>query len=387
MRVAIFAETFLPKWDGITNTLCHLLQHLEKRGWESLMFAPEGAPESYSATPIIGYPAFRCPWYTDLRLCTPRGSVGKELEAFRPDVIHVVSPLLLGAAALKRSRELGTPVLASYHTDIPGYMQHYGWGALREPSWALLRWLHNQADLNVCPSKSTRRELRTRGFKKVEIWGRGVDTSRFRPDRRSRALRSRLADGDPDAPLAICVGRLAPEKKMHELRPMLDAIPDLRLVIAGDGPARSDLEALFAGTNTHFTGYLGRDELADAYAAADMFVFPSDHETFGNVVLEAMASGLPVVCARNGGPVDHVRDGDNGFMFPPGDVAEMTGLVRRLLDDEDTRRTVARGALEYAESQSWDRILDELLAKYLRLSLAREGEFGTEPERITALAS
>jgi phosphatidylinositol alpha 1,6-mannosyltransferase len=371
MRVAIFAETFLPKWDGITNTLCRLLEHLEREGHESILFAPEGAPTSYAGTKIHGFPAFACPWYNDLRLATPLGTATKELENFDPDLIHVASPLLLGALGLKKARQMGVPVVASYHTDVPGYMELYGFGALREPSWALLRWLHNQADLNVCPSTHTMRQLRAKGFERLGLWARGIDAQKYTPARFGFTWRDRLSNGHPDAPLLLYVGRLAVEKRLELLRPVLDAIPEARLALVGSGPEEASLRELFAGTNTEFVGYLKGDDLADAYAAADFFVFPSENETFGNVVLEAMASGLTVVAAAEGGPLDLVEHGENGFLFTPGRVDEMVAVLRWMIATPAFSKQVGQRARRFAESRSWESIMSGLVVQYEELVTAR----------------
>lgn len=367
MRIAVFAETFLPKVDGITNTLCRLLEYLELTGHESILFAPEGAPARYAATRIYGYPAFTCPWYSELRLATPRGSVTSELEAFGPDLIHVASPLLLGAHGLRKAKQLGVPVVASYHTDVPGYMEYYGFGALREPSWAFFRWLHNQADLNLCPSNHTRRQLEAKGFERVAIWSRGIDATLFTPDRFCFEWRHRLSGGHPEAPLLLYVGRLAAEKRLDLLRPLLDALPTVRLALVGSGPAEPALRRLFAGTNTRFLGHLRGEELADAYAAADFFVFPSENDTFGNVVLEAQASGLTVLAAANGGPLDLIEHGDNGFLFTPGRVDELAALLERLIANPVLSYIVRRRARRAAESRSWTSVMAGLFAHYDRL--------------------
>ena len=372
MRVAIFAETFLPKWDGITNTLCRLLEHLETEGHESIMFAPEGAPEVYAGTRIHGYPAFHCPWYNDLRLATPLGTATREIEAFQPDVIHVASPLLLGAMGLKKAKQMGVPVVASYHTDVPGYMEHYGFGALREPSWALFRWLHNQADLNVCPSTHTRRQLEEHGFERVEIWARGVDTDLYSPTRFSFEMRDRMSGGAPDAPLLLYAGRLAVEKRLDLLRPVLDEVPGARLCLVGSGPAEDAQRSIFRGTDTTFMGYLKGEELAAAYASADLFVFPSESETFGNVVLEAMASGLTAVCAAAGGPLDIVAHADNGYLFTPGRHTEISGLLKWLIAHPRVSRRIAQRARAHAEANSWTNIMAGLVARYEELAASRE---------------
>lgn len=368
MRIAFFAESFLPKVDGVTMTMCRLLEHLARRGHASLVFAPAGAPACYADTPVVGLPGFNFPLYPELRLALPFVNVESRLAVFKPDLVHLVNPALLGLAGLQHARKLRVPVVASYHTDIPGYAeQYYGLGALRDPIWAYFRWIHNQADMNLCPSKFTQAQLQEHGFERVKVWTHGVDTVRFSPRHYSDAWRARLSDGDVHAPLLLYVGRLAAEKRVEWLHPLVEALPGVRLAIVGDGPLRSALEDRFAGTPTVFTGYLQGDDLAHAYASADLFVFPSASETFGNVVLEAMASGLPVIAPRAGGPMDHVQDGYNGFLFAPNDLAEMVALVRWLAWNPEHTRRLGAHAREYAQSQSWEEILDRLLDEYASL--------------------
>jgi glycosyltransferase involved in cell wall biosynthesis len=302
MRIALFTETFLPKIDGIVRTLCRLLEHLSHRGHTALLFAPEGGPACYAGTSIVGLPGYTFPLYPELKLVPPTTDVKRHLEVFQPEVVHIVNPVSLGLAGLRQARRLGVPVIASYHTDLPGFTQLWGLGALRGPSWTFLRWIHNQADLNLCLSYATRSDLEAHGFQRVKVWSRGVDTGQFHPGHRSAEWRGRLSGGHPDAPLLLFVSRLSPEKRVEWLHPVLNALPGARLAIVGDGPLRPALERTFADTPTVFTGYLHGRDLASAYAAADIFVFPAANETFGNVVLEAMASGLPVVAARAGGP-------------------------------------------------------------------------------------
>ena len=372
MRIAIFAETFLPKWDGIATTLCYLLEHLAARGHASLMFAPQGAPSRYAQTRIVGLPGLPFPLYPELKLVPPGNkfhtvNVEEELTAFGPHLVHLVNPVLLGLAGLRHARSLGLPVVASYHTDIPGYSTQYGLGLLRNPLWAYFRWLHNQADMNLCPSRFTQTELVAHGFQRVKVWARGVDPVRFNPCHRSDVWRERLSGGHPEAPLLLYVGRLAPEKRVEWLHFILDTLHEARLAIVGDGPSRAALEERFADTPTFFAGYLRGEALSCAYASADVFCFPSATETFGNVVTEAMASGLPVVAPHSGGPVDHVINGHNGFLFAPDNPADLVAKVWRLASNLTYARELGANARAYAETQSWPAVLDGLLEDYALL--------------------
>jgi len=361
MRIALFTETFLPKTDGVVNTLCHLLDHLARRGHTSLLFAPAGAPPCYAQTPVIGLTAVPFPLYPEMKLVPPTVDVSDRLRAFGPDLIHVFNPVSLGVAGLRHARQLGVPVAASYQTDLPGYAARWGLGLFSDLLWGYLRWIHDQADLNFCPSRFTLQELAGRGFRNLRIWGRGVDTERFHPRFAHAEWRTRLTDGHPEAPLIVTVGRLSPEKRIAMLRPLFTALPQARLAIVGDGPARWMLEGQFAGTPTVFTGYLRGADLAAAYASADIFVLTGANETFGNVVLEAMASGLPVVAPSTGGQVDHVKDGQNGLIYAAEAGEALIEAVTRLVGHPFLARNLGKAGRAYAEQQRWDHILDGLL--------------------------
>jgi glycosyltransferase involved in cell wall biosynthesis len=364
MRIALFTETFLPKIDGIVNTLTYLIRHLERQGHDCMVFAPEGGPDRYAHARVVGLPAYPFPLYVGLKIVPPYIDVLDMLKAFRPGVIHVVNPVAIGWIGMRHARQLDLPLVASYHTDIPGFAGRWGMEFLAEPLWAYLRGIHNQADLNLCPSSATMSELTARGFERLRVWTRGVDTSRFAPARRTVEWRSRLSGGDVDAPLLLSVGRLSPEKRVGWLKPVLEALPGTRLAIVGDGPQRGELEMMFAGTPAVFTGYLVGDELASAYAAADAFIFPAANETFGNVALEAMASGLPVVAARAGGPLDIVVDGETGLFFEPESPESLLAVVRRLVFDPVYAHQLAVAARRQAEARSWEVVLDGLLSNY-----------------------
>ncbi len=377
MRIALLSETFLPKIDGIVNTLCYLLAYLDEHGHESILFAPEGGPSKYAKTPVVGLPAFSFPLYPELSLVPPYVNLMAELSAFAPDIVHVLNPVSLGVAGINHARKLDVPVVASYHTDIPGFAVKWGLSALEDTLWAYFRWVHNQADLNLCPSEATMAEVRAHGILHTQVWSRGVDTERFTPKKRSGKWRNLLTDGHTDQPLLLYVGRLSPEKRVDWLQVVLKAIPEARLAIVGDGPARGALERVFENTPTVFTGYLHGDKLAHAYAAADIFTFPAANETFGNVALEAMASGVPVVAPRSGGVLDHVIHGETGLFFDPVDPQAMVQAVQSLLNNRIYRQHLAINARRTAVSRTWNTVFDKLLVDYQRL---------IEPEKIRQIA-
>ncbi len=365
MRIAFFTETFLPKVDGIVTRLTKTVQHLVTTGDEVLIFCPEGAPETFLGAKVVGVPALPLPLYPELKLALPRPAVSEALDRFRPDVVHVVNPAVLGLGGIWLARTRGLPLVASYHTHLPKYLEHYGMGMLEPLLWELLKTAHNQAQLNLCTSSAMVSELAAKGIQHTALWQRGVDTDLFRPSLRSQAMRARLhGDYDDTGNLLLYIGRLSAEKQIERIRPVLAALPQTRLALVGDGPYRQQLERLFEGTATTFVGYLAGEDLAAAYASGDAFLFPSSTETLGLVLLEAMAAGCPVVGANRGGIPDIVSHGENGCLYDPDDPPSLIAAVNALLGDREARRTLRVSAREEAERWNWASATDQLKGYY-----------------------
>jgi glycosyltransferase involved in cell wall biosynthesis len=377
VKIALFTEVFLPKIDGITNRLRHTLECLQADGHETLLFAPDTAVPEYGATRVVRVPSLPFRPYPGVRISLPDPRIAAELASFGPDVVHAVGPACLGVAGVAAARALGLPLVASYHTDFPRYASGYGLGVLQRALWPLIRAVHGAAHVNLAPSRFTREELEEHGVRRVGLWRGGVDAERYHPRKRSLPLRLRLSGGRPDGPLLLYVGRLAPEKNLALLAEVLDALPDAHLALVGDGPARGELERLLAPHaaegRVHFAGFLRGEELARAFASADLFVMPSRTETLGFVVLEAMASGLPVVAADAGGIPDLVHPGEDGLLFDPDRPRELVEQIAGLLNDDGRRRALAQAARKTAEQASWRAETRRLLDAYRRaIVLARQ---------------
>lgn len=370
MRIALFTETFLPKVDGIVTRLRHTVEHLQKSGDEVLIFSPDGGLTEYKGAKIYGVPGVPLPLYPELKLAFPRPSIGNALADFQPDLVHIVNPAVLGLAGLYYSKIFKLPLVASYHTHLPKYLQHYGLGMLEGLLWELLKAGHNQAQLNLCTSTAMVEELTAHGIERVDLWQRGVDTDLFQPHLASAEMRSRLSQGHPEKPLLLYVGRLSAEKEIDRIKPILQAIPEARLALVGDGPYRQELEKHFEGTSTHFVGYLGGVDLASAFASADAFVFPSRTETLGLVLLEAMAAGCPVVAARSGGIPDIVEDGVNGYLFDPKDEQGAIAATKTLLSRTTERETLRQNARREAERWGWAAATRQLQTFYRKVAAA-----------------
>jgi glycosyltransferase involved in cell wall biosynthesis len=368
VRIAFFTETFLPKVDGIVTRLTKTVQHLVAAGDEVLIFCPEGAPDHFMGARVVGVPALPLPLYPELKLALPRPAVSEALDRFKPDLVHVVNPAVLGLGGIWLARTRGLPLVASYHTHLPKYLEHYGMGMLEPLLWELLKTAHNQAQLNLCTSTAMVAELAAKGIQHTALWQRGVDTDLFRPSLRSQAMRQRLHGAHSDTGnLLLYIGRLSAEKQIERIRPVLSALPQTRLALVGDGPYRSQLERLFEGTATTFVGYLAGEELASAYASGDAFLFPSSTETLGLVLLEAMAAGCPVVGANRGGIPDIVSHGENGCLYDPDDPDSLVAAVNALLGDQGARRTLRASAREEAERWNWAGATEQLRGYYAKV--------------------
>ena len=241
MKIALFTETFLPKIDGIVTRLIHTIDHLQRAGEQVLIFSPDYGIKEYKGARVYGVEGLPLPMYPELKMALPSPAVGRQLQQFKPDIIHVVNPAILGLGGIYYGKKLNIPILASYHTHLPKYLHHYGFGVLEPLLWELLKGAHNQAELNLCTSTAMVEELRSHGIDRVDLWQRGVDTEMFVPELASREMRSRLSENNPDSPLLLYVGRLGAEKEIERIKPVLAAIPDARLALVGDGPHRQTL--------------------------------------------------------------------------------------------------------------------------------------------------
>lgn len=368
MRIAFFTETFLPKIDGVVTRVVRTLEQLRELGHEALVFAPHHPPAEYAGHRVVRVPGvpFR-PWYPELVLGMPRPRLGRELDRFAPDVVHVVNPVILGLWGTAIAKQRNLPLLASFHTDITQYARHLKLSFLSPFSRTFLRDVHNQAHLNLCTSIPMVEAARSLGIRRVRLWPKAVDTVRYHPGNRSAVMRERLSGGHAESPLMIYVGRLSFEKRLEWLHAPITRLPGVRLAFVGSGPAEGFLRKRFEGTPTVFTGYMSGDDLAAAYASADVFAFPSDTETLGFVAMEAMASGVPAVGARAGGIPDVIDDGRNGLLFEPGELDDLSEKLGRLLHDSDLRQRLAREARLSMEGLSW-RAASEKLVEFYQLA-------------------
>jgi glycosyltransferase involved in cell wall biosynthesis len=375
LRVAIITENFLPKLDGVTRTLVRLLEHLQTNGHQAMLLGPESGMDYFAGAEVIGTAGLPLPFYPELKFNFFRPLFMRRLNEFQPDIIHLVDPVILGATGLAAGHLLHIPLVSSYHTNLAAYCEHFGFSLLTEPMWMYNRFIHNQCAMTFCPSPSTAAMLRLQGFMHLRIWPRGVDTTLFQPERRSIELRAAWLQtrAQPENKVILLyVGRVSREKNLNLLIQAYQQMDHDRchLVIVGDGPAFAEAQQKLAGFPVTFTGYLSGEPLATAYASADIFAFPSKTETFGQVVLEAMASNLPVVGVLSEGICDLVDNGQTGFLLDGQQMSEEEMAVgyrarlERLVADEQLRNVMSKSALLEAQKHSWHDAMEYLMQGY-----------------------
>ena len=364
MRIVFVTETWWPSTDGVVTRLTATLRELKKMGHELMVIAPRGGDPVFEGIPVrdvpnvsVGFIYGGKPWGMPL----PR--IGHYIREFNPDVVHAINPFVIGWGGVLSAVSQGRPLVASYHTNIAQYADFYHLGFTKPAIWACLRALHNRADLNLATSEAVRRELVDQGIHNVRVWARGVDLQMYNPAKRSETMRRRLTNGHPERMIALSVGRVALEKGLERLTALFGANPDLHLAFVGDGPARSQLEELFQGTPTTFMGTLHGEELATAYASADVFVFPSTTDTLGLVLLEAMASGLPIIAAESQ-PTHELTDQSGAGLLFHVDRPETIGQRVNELMHSAKREELSRRARHEAERWGWRVPTAELVSWY-----------------------
>jgi phosphatidylinositol alpha 1,6-mannosyltransferase len=368
MRVAIITESFPPDVNGVAHTVQRVAELLASYGHHPLVIAPQpSAQKRQQATeedsfpfPVVRVPAVPLPGYPGFRLGLPGPRIRAALVRHQPDIVHLASPVFLGAHGAAAARRLGLPAVAVYQTDLPSYARAYHLGRAGQAfAWRWLRGIHNGAARTLAPSTVTATGLLGQGIGNVWLWGRGVDTRRFAPAKRSAELRAALAPGGEL--IAGYVGRLATEKRV-ELLAGITALEGVRLVVVGAGPAEAMLRQHLPGAV--FLGERRGEDLAAVYASLDVFVHSGPYETFGQTLQEAAASGLPVVAPAAGGPLDLVEDGVTGYLVPPSDPDAFTAAVARLAADPAARAAFGAAGRRKVLGRSWPALTEELIGHY-----------------------
>ncbi|CAJ2656018.1 unnamed protein product [Trifolium pratense] len=361
-RIALFVEPSPFSYvSGYKNRFQNFIKYLREMGDEVMVVTThEGVPKEFYGAQLIGSKSFPFPWYQKVPLSlalSPR--IISAVAQFKPDIIHASSPGIMVFGALIIAKLLSVPIVMSYHTHVPVYIPRYTFSWLVQPMWLVLKFLHRAADLTLVPSVAIGKDLeeaRVTAANKIRLWNKGVDSESFNPRYKSHEMRLRLSNGEPDRPLVVHVGRLGVEKSLDFLKSVMDRLPEARIAIIGDGPYREELEKLLEGLPAVFTGMLSGEELSQAYASGDVFIMPSESETLGQVVLEALSSGIPVVGARAGGIPDIIpedQDGKIGYLYTPGDLEDCLSKLKPLLHDIELRETMGKAARIEMEKYDW----------------------------------
>lgn len=365
MRVAIFTDTYLPQVNGVTNTINNMENYFRKNNIEYKILAPEYDSKAKSQNVETFY-SFKFLMYPECRLSmVTNGRVNRILAAFKPDLIHAVTEFNMGWAGVSYAARNKIPCISTYTTNFSQYLNYFKLDVLSNTAWEYLKWFHNQNDLTMCPSQDTKIVLQNRGIEKVDIWGRGIDGIKFSPLKRSELLRNKL--GVHEKIVLLYVGRVSLEKDLDILFGAYNKIKqeyssEVALIVTGDGPMIEKYKS--ENSDVIFTGYQKGDELAVLYASADIFTFPSSTETLGNVVLEAMASGVSVVGVDSGGVRENIIDGFNGILCKPRDIKSYYNGIKMLIQNKELRNQIRKDAREYALKKDWEAIFDKLVNTY-----------------------
>jgi glycosyltransferase involved in cell wall biosynthesis len=385
MHIGIVTETYPPEINGVARTLHQMVDGLRARGHRVTLVRPR---QRHDDTPLappdaleeILVPGVPIPGYRDLRIGLPwPGTLRRVWEPHSPDLVYVATEGPLGRAALKAAERLGVTVVTGFHTNFPQYSRHYGLGFLEAPVWRSLRRFHNRARATLAPTEPLARELGRRGLARVCVFPRGVDTGLFHPGRRRAELRRQWGLGAEDLAV-LYVGRLAPEKNLDlavaSFRAIRSAHPGARFVLVGDGPEQAGMQR--EHPDFVFTGARVGTALAEHYASGDLFVFPSTTETFGNVVLEAMASGLAIVAYGYAAAALHLRHGESGMLAMLGDEMDFVHCARTVADNRLLAEHLRRSARAAAEGLAWPRIISELETLLCRIGGSAQGKETTD---------
>ncbi|MFF3587938.1 glycosyltransferase family 4 protein [Streptomyces sp. NPDC002387] len=369
MRVVIVTESFPPDVNGVAHCALQTARHLVDRGHVPLVVAPATAagngPDAQAPCPVVRVPSIPLPGYPQVRVALPSRRVAAAITEHRADIVHLASPFILGVRGMAAAARLRIPAVAIYQTDLAGYARTYI-SAGEAAAWRRIRSVHAAADRTLAPSSAAQRDLEAHGVPRVQLWQRGVDTVRFRPDLRDEAMRRELA---PNGELIVgYVGRLAPEKHV-ELLAGACGLEGVRVVVVGDGPSEPTLRS--ALPEAAFLGRRTGDELARIFASLDVFVHTGPFETFCQTVQEAMASGVPVVAPAAGGPLDLVAHGQTGLLVPPGDTAAFRDAVQTLVSDRALRHEYGTAARALVEGRTWAAVGDQLIGHYADVLAAR----------------
>lgn len=365
MKVALFADTFLPQINGVTSTLLRIIENFEEKGVQYKLFVPKY--ETDAGVDAERFYSIKFFLYPEARISFPNFfRINASLAEFKPDIVHNMTEFFMGTTGLGYGRAHGVPTVSNYTTNFSQYAEYYKLNILKPTVWNWMRWFHTQSTFTLCPSLSAQYILNSQGITNTGIFSRGIDAKKFHPMYRRTLLREALGIADKTA--FLYVGRLSVEKDLDVLSTAWQMLREkyenrAALIVTGDGPYMEKCRRSFP-QDTIFTGIKTGLDLSEIYASCDVFVCPSSTETFGNVVLEAMASGLPVIGSNAGGVGELIRDGENGLAFASRDAESLYSCMKRLLLGKNLAALLRAGGRAFAQCRSWSSIIDGLMDTY-----------------------
>ncbi len=369
MKIAIFRELPINFNGGVTNVLHHILKHLKQRGDEAIIFAPDSTQTArrFMGHRLVGVPSVAAGFLEKKNFQIPYSNdrhIDKIFNRFKPDLIHLLHPMSLSWAAYKSAQNNNIPVLASYHTNYHIYARYYSFSFLSQALWNYTRWQFNRSNKVLSPSHTVKEMLVHGGVQEVDVWTRGVDSTLYSPEKRNEACRVKLTNGNPKKTLFLFVGRLYKEKNIDLLADTWQDTPNRVLVITGKGPEKENLANKLRGKNVVFTGHKTGEELAQIYASSDVFLFPSTTEGYPNAVMEALASGLPIIGPDSYGVTDIINESHAGLLFDAYNTTQFQEHIRKLETNKELRQELSQKARTFGESKSWDHLMNELFSHY-----------------------
>jgi phosphatidylinositol alpha 1,6-mannosyltransferase len=374
MKILLVSELNFSNVSGYLRALDILTRDLLESGHQVAVLTPTGGNRKNTPpVKVIEIPSLPLPFYRELRMSLPGTGIKKVIEKIAPDLIHLFQPTCLGVYVGLSGRRMGIPMISSFHGNIVQYCDYYHLSWLRNGFLSFTRWAHGLGDIILAPSPGTVSKLLSYGFKNVKLWGRGVNQTLFSPSFRNREFLSRYGI-NPQKSVALFVGRIAKEKNPDMLTAFLRQVPSAQLLVVGEGPYRKKLEKIFSPFNAYFTGYIHGKELSTVYASSDIFLFPSKTETFGQVVLEAMASGLPVAAFNAEGVRDIVIHNKTGYLAE--NDSDWLSYANELILNKELREELGKAGVNVSLNWTWEKSLTQVKAAYKELIETESSDFG-----------
>ncbi|ACD91110.1 MAG: glycosyltransferase family 1 protein [Chlorobium limicola] len=380
MKIALYAGTYVKDKDGAVRSIYQLVASFRKHGHEVIVWSSDvSEQDNHGSLKVLRLPSVPIPLYPDYKLGFFSAVTKRQLDAFAPDIVHISTPDIVGRRFLLYAKNKKLPATSVYHTDFPSYLSYYRLGFALGPVWKYLKWFYNTCDLVLAPNEIVQRKLTDKSIRNVEIWSRGIDRELFDPSRRSELLRQEWHA--VERTVFVYAGRFVLYKDIEVVMSVYERfmregfIDKVRFVMIGSGPEEEQMRRRMP--QAVFTGYLIGTALPEAYASGDVFLFPSTTEAFGNVVLEAFATGLPAVVSDVGGCMELVNASEAGLVAKAGDIDQFYAHCLKLLDDAHTRSSMRRKGVLFAEKKSWASVNGALIARYLELIAAGRSEAAT----------